>query len=172
MNNHTTRSVARRRPLAPLCHLPRAALSALPEPLSIPEPDGSAKTYPEKLHSIVEQISQLTLLETAQLNELLKVSSCTLSGPPGLSSSALPASLITGNLPRHASCANIFLAFSFLSYSGGQRSYYINHFEGRQPVCEAIVMFSVCVTSNLCLFKKEMNTVIYCNISGNASTRH
>jgi ribosomal protein L7/L12 len=42
------------------------------QPLPVPEPDGSAKTYPDKLHAIVDHISQLTLLETAQLNELLK----------------------------------------------------------------------------------------------------
>ena len=43
------------------------------QPLPVPEPDGSSKTYPEKIHDIVDDISQLTLLETAQLNELLKV---------------------------------------------------------------------------------------------------
>ena len=43
------------------------------QPFPVPEPDGSAKTYPDKIHSIVDDISQLTLLEAAQLNELLKV---------------------------------------------------------------------------------------------------
>ena len=33
----------------------------------------SDKKYPEKIARIVEDISKLTLLETAQLNELLKV---------------------------------------------------------------------------------------------------
>ena len=45
------------------------------EPLPPPPPDGADKSYPEKLQSLVRDISQLTLLETAQLNELLKVSS-------------------------------------------------------------------------------------------------
>lgn len=48
-------------------------LSASSEPLSVPDPDGSPKTYPDKIHTIVDHISQLTLLEAAQLNELLKV---------------------------------------------------------------------------------------------------
>ena len=38
----------------------------------MPEAD-SDKKYPEKITRIVEDISKLTLLETAQLNELLKV---------------------------------------------------------------------------------------------------
>ena len=46
------------------------------QPLPVPDPDGSSKTYPEKIHTIVDHISQLTLLETAQLNELLKVNDC------------------------------------------------------------------------------------------------
>lgn len=55
-----------------LPRLPRMfSTSAKPHP--VPEPDGSAKTFPDKIHTIVDQISQLTLLETAQLNELLKV---------------------------------------------------------------------------------------------------
>ena len=39
----------------------------------IPPPDDAPKTYPEKLTKIADQISQLTLLETADLTELLKV---------------------------------------------------------------------------------------------------
>ena len=42
------------------------------DPLPVPEGD-SNKKYPEKITRIVEEISKLTLLETAQLNELLKV---------------------------------------------------------------------------------------------------
>ena len=38
-----------------------------------PKPDGSDKLYPEKIQRIVSDISQLSLLETSQLNELLKV---------------------------------------------------------------------------------------------------
>lgn len=54
-----------------LSRVPRVLLSS--QPLPVPAPDGSSKTYPEKIHNIVDHISQLTLLETAQLNELLKV---------------------------------------------------------------------------------------------------
>ena len=63
----------------PLSHVPRVSLSASSEPLPVPDHDGSAKTYPEKIHTIVNHISQLTLLETAQLNELLKVTLIPLS---------------------------------------------------------------------------------------------
>ena len=45
-----------------------------PQPLPPPPPDGVSKSYPEKIQSLVRDISKLTLLETAQLNELLKVS--------------------------------------------------------------------------------------------------
>ena len=43
------------------------------ETLPVPPPDGAARIYPDKIRAIVDQITQLTLLETAQLNELLKV---------------------------------------------------------------------------------------------------
>lgn len=42
------------------------------DPLSMPPPDGT-DVYPEKLHNIVQDIAGLTLRETAQLNELIKV---------------------------------------------------------------------------------------------------
>lgn len=42
------------------------------ESLTIPTPDGEPKIYPEKIQTIVSQISQLTLVEVADLNELLK----------------------------------------------------------------------------------------------------
>ena len=51
--------------------VPEVASNA--DPLPPPTPDGTAKVYPEKIQNIVRDISQLTLLETAQLNELLKV---------------------------------------------------------------------------------------------------
>lgn len=41
--------------------------------LSAPQPDDSAKEYPEKITNIVDEISKLTLIEVADLNELLKV---------------------------------------------------------------------------------------------------
>ena len=42
---------------------------------TVPEYDSSLseKHYPEHIVNIVDQISQLTLVETAELNELLKV---------------------------------------------------------------------------------------------------
>ena len=47
-------------------------LCSVVDPLPVPEAE-SDKKYPEKISRIVEDISKLTLLETAQLNELLKV---------------------------------------------------------------------------------------------------
>ena len=44
------------------------------EPLPTPPPDGAPRAYPEKLSSLVREISGLTLSEVAQLNELLKAS--------------------------------------------------------------------------------------------------
>ena len=43
------------------------------EPISPPPMAGEPKIYPEKIEKIVADISTLTLLETSQLNELLKV---------------------------------------------------------------------------------------------------
>jgi hypothetical protein len=46
------------------------------ETMPLPNADPTAKkTYPEKISTIVEQIAKLNLLEVADLNELLKVSS-------------------------------------------------------------------------------------------------
>lgn len=42
------------------------------EALAEPTPEGAPKVYPEKIANIVSQISQLTLIEVADLNELLK----------------------------------------------------------------------------------------------------
>ena len=48
------------------------------EAMPLPSADPNAnKVYPEKISSIVEQISKLNLLEVADLNELLKVSPST-----------------------------------------------------------------------------------------------
>jgi len=41
--------------------------------LSAPQPDDAVKEYPEKITNIVDEISKLTLIEVADLNELLKV---------------------------------------------------------------------------------------------------
>ncbi|XP_068223473.1 uncharacterized protein mRpL12 [Palaemon carinicauda] len=40
--------------------------------LSTPTPDGAPKVYPEKIQSIVSEITKLTVLEVADLNDLLK----------------------------------------------------------------------------------------------------
>merc|ERR1711915_351302 len=40
--------------------------------LSTSTADGAPKVYPEKIQTIVSQISQLSLLEVADLNDLLK----------------------------------------------------------------------------------------------------
>lgn len=42
------------------------------EALSTPAPDGSEKIYPPKIMQIVEQISKLTLIEVADLNECVQ----------------------------------------------------------------------------------------------------
>ena len=41
--------------------------------LPAPQPDDAVKEYPEKITNIVDEISKLTLVEVADLNELLKV---------------------------------------------------------------------------------------------------
>ncbi len=40
--------------------------------IAVPDAEGAAKTYSPKVQGIVNDISQLTLLEVADLNELLK----------------------------------------------------------------------------------------------------
>ena len=55
----------------PASHPTRRCLSAVAED-PLPAPTGD-KSYPPKIEKIVQEISQLTLLETSQLNELLKV---------------------------------------------------------------------------------------------------
>ncbi|XP_071545356.1 large ribosomal subunit protein bL12m [Panulirus ornatus] len=42
------------------------------EPLTVPAAEGVPKVYPEKIQNIVSEISQLSLVEVADLNELLK----------------------------------------------------------------------------------------------------
>ena len=41
--------------------------------LAAPEPDDAEKEYPEKVKNIVDAISKMTLIEVAELNDLLKV---------------------------------------------------------------------------------------------------
>lgn len=43
-------------------------MSAIPQPV----PEGADKQYPEKISHIVSEISKLTLVEVADLNQLLK----------------------------------------------------------------------------------------------------
>lgn len=44
------------------------------QPLTEPSPSGEPKNYPVKIQNIVNEISKLTLLEVAELNQLLKKS--------------------------------------------------------------------------------------------------
>ncbi len=56
--------------------IPSYRASSSPKWLSEPAESrvsSSGKTYPPKIEQIVKDISELTLLETSQLNELLKV---------------------------------------------------------------------------------------------------
>ena len=68
----TVRSLVRSR-----CLSVRALSTSLQkstDAMPLPNTDASAdKTYPPKITAIVDQISQLNLLEVADLNELLKV---------------------------------------------------------------------------------------------------
>ena len=50
-----------------------AASDAGSEAIDPPSMAGQSKIYPEKIQKIVADISTLTLLETSQLNEMLKV---------------------------------------------------------------------------------------------------
>ena len=58
--------------------------SSLEPPLPPPVPDGAEPVYSKKIRDIVSEISQLTLLETAQLNELLKVNICIVNFTPAI----------------------------------------------------------------------------------------
>ena len=49
------------------------------EPIPLPQPDGEPKEYSDKIRKLVEGIASLTLSETAQLSELLKVRANTIS---------------------------------------------------------------------------------------------
>ena len=48
------------------------------EPIPLPQLDGEPKQYSDKIRTLVEEISSLTLSETAQLSELLKVTTNTM----------------------------------------------------------------------------------------------
>ena len=60
---------------APVQCLSADVVDTTPSDSVIPPPplDGKAREYPDKLRKIVDEISNLTLLETSQLNDLLKV---------------------------------------------------------------------------------------------------
>jgi len=47
--------------------------SAVAEPLTVPQPDGSQLTSSPKLEKLYTEISSLTMVEVSQFTELLKV---------------------------------------------------------------------------------------------------
>lgn len=71
-------------------HAVRALSAEAAEPLPPPSSDGGPKTYPERIRNLVSEISQLTLAETAQLNELLKTT-LNIADAPVMSMGAMPA---------------------------------------------------------------------------------
>ncbi|CAD5126108.1 DgyrCDS14280 [Dimorphilus gyrociliatus] len=58
--------------------------------LSAPHIDGTEKKFPEKIHNIVNEISNLTLIEVADLNELLK-KTLNIPDTPAFAVGAMPA---------------------------------------------------------------------------------
>lgn len=60
------------------------------EPLPEPHAEGREKNYPPKIQNIVEEISRLTLLEVADLNELLK-KTLNIQDAPVMAMGAAPA---------------------------------------------------------------------------------
>lgn len=50
-----------------------AAVASTSHTIPPPPLDGKTREYPEKIRRIVDDISRLTLLETSELNDLLKV---------------------------------------------------------------------------------------------------
>ena len=59
--------------LLPVCRRLHCSVRLATEPLPAPTSAGGVKVYPPKIELLVKDISNLTLLETSQLNELLKV---------------------------------------------------------------------------------------------------
>ncbi len=59
-------------------------------PTPIPDAEGAAKSYSPKIQGIVKDISQLTLLEVADLNDLLK-KTLNISDAPMMMAGAMPA---------------------------------------------------------------------------------
>lgn len=60
------------------------------EAASIPAPEGALKVYPQKIEAIVHEITKLTLVEVADLNELLK-KTLNISDAPMMMGAAAPA---------------------------------------------------------------------------------
>ena len=56
----------------------RSLSAAATDPLPVPPADGTPPVYSEKISGLVKDISNLTLSEVAQLNDLLKVRSIAL----------------------------------------------------------------------------------------------
>ena len=66
-------SVLHRHSAAPVASIRKLSEAAAePEKIALPQSEGADKVYPEKLHSIVDQIAALNLLEVSDLNSLLK----------------------------------------------------------------------------------------------------
>ena len=59
--------------------------------IQVPDAEGAAKTYSPKVQGIVNDISQLTLLEVADLNELLKKTLNISDAPVMMAGAAAPA---------------------------------------------------------------------------------
>lgn len=70
-------------------HQSQALPKETEDPLPPPQPSGAAKQHTPKIASLVDQISQLTLAEVADLTDLLKI---TLKIPDQAFMSAVPAS--------------------------------------------------------------------------------
>uniref|UniRef100_A0A023GFP0 Putative mitochondrial ribosomal protein l12 strongylocentrotus purpuratus n=1 Tax=Amblyomma triste TaxID=251400 RepID=A0A023GFP0_AMBTT len=64
---HCVRAIHRRSPATPI-----AALKYSTEALAQPAPSNEERQYPEKITRIVDDIAKLTLMEVADLNDLLK----------------------------------------------------------------------------------------------------
>lgn len=65
--------------------------------MPLPTPEGAPKIYPSHIENLVSQISQLTLLEVADLNSALKER---LNIPDAAPMSAMPAGMMMASAPQ------------------------------------------------------------------------
>ncbi|KAB7504164.1 39S ribosomal protein L12, mitochondrial [Armadillidium nasatum] len=65
------------------------AYSTAVDPMALPTPDDESKEYPEKIKNLVNEISQLSILEVADLNSLLK-KTLNISEAPMMAMGAMP----------------------------------------------------------------------------------